>query len=114
PADFGKLTQGICRGSAWRDAKLTNWARRVIKKTSRLTKTASGRSRTKVAKAASISRLVLALSTWICSPMTRAAAAASLNTVSVIALAGFEHGDTSGSGHHFTQEFQPLCGQLTS
>src|SRR5712672_3610059 len=73
PADFGKLTQGICAGSAWRDAKLTNWARRLIKKTSRLTKTASGRSRTKVVKAASISRLVLALRTSICSPMARAA-----------------------------------------
>src|SRR5262245_8766891 len=25
-----------------------------------------------------------------------------------------EHGDTSRSGHYLTQEFQPLCGQLTS
>ena len=53
------------------------------------TKRASGRSRTKVAKAASISRLVLALRTWICSPMARAAASTSLNVVSAFAaLAG--------------------------
>src|SRR5215467_13067339 len=43
---------------------------------------ASGRSRTKLAKAALISRLVLALKTWACSPMARAAASTSLNMVS--------------------------------
>ena len=43
----------------------------------------------KVAKAASISRLVLALRTWICSPMARAAGSTSLNVDSVLpALAG--------------------------
>ena len=60
-----------------------------MKKGSPPTKSASGRSRTKVAKAALISRLVLALKTWICSPMARAAASTSLNVVSVVAaLAG--------------------------
>src|SRR6516162_6495154 len=48
------------------------------------TKTASGRSFAKVAKAASISRLVLALRTWICNPMARAADCTSLNVVSVV------------------------------
>src|SRR5215510_2929015 len=49
-----------------------------------------GFSRTRVAKAASISRLVLALKIWICNPTARAAASTSLNVDSVfIALAGF-------------------------
>ena len=53
------------------------------------TKRASGRSRIKLAKAESISRVVLALRTWICSPMARAAASTSLNVTSVFgALAG--------------------------
>src|SRR5262249_32543222 len=70
-------------GTLWYDAKLTNWARRTLKKTSMPMKTASARSCVKVAKAASISRLVLALSTWICNPMARAADCRSLNVVSV-------------------------------
>ena len=76
------------RGPRWRAARLTNWARRLLKKGSRLTKSASGRSRTKVAKAASISRLVLALRTWICSPMARPAGSTSLNVVSAVGLVG--------------------------
>src|SRR5262249_9881630 len=63
--------------------------RRALKNASLPTKRASGRSRAIVAKAASISRLVLALRTWICSPMVRAAGSTSLNVVSVfVALAG--------------------------
>ena len=79
------------------------------------TKSASGRSRTKVAKAASISRLVLALRTWICSPMARAADSTSLNVVSVLAaLAGLTSTATRvARGHQLTQEFQPLCRQLS-
>jgi ABC transporter substrate binding protein len=60
-------------GILWYAATLANWTRRLRKKGSGLTKSASARSRTDVAKAASISRLVLALRTWICSPMARAA-----------------------------------------
>ena len=41
--------------------------------------------RTKAAKAALISRLVLALSPWICSPRALAAASTSLNVVSALA-----------------------------
>ena len=67
-----------------RREQCASWTRRLMKKASRPTKSASGRSRTKVAKAASISRLVLALRTWICSPMARAAASMSLNVVSVV------------------------------
>jgi hypothetical protein len=49
----------------------------------------SGRSRTKVPKAASISRLLLALRNWICNPMARAADGAASNVVSAFAgLAG--------------------------
>ena len=85
-----------------------------MKKGSWPTKRASGRSRTSVAKAASISRLVLALRTWICSPMARAAASTSLTVVSVVRSIGRidEHGHASGSGHQLTQELQPLCRQL--
>ena len=46
------------------------------------TKSASGRSRTRVAKAASISRLVLAVRIWICSASRRAAASTALNWLS--------------------------------
>src|SRR5258705_353306 len=53
-----------------------------MKKASPLTKRASARSRTIFAKAAAISRLVLALRTWICSPMARAAASKSLTAAS--------------------------------
>ena len=56
-----------------------NWTRRLLKNPSGATKSASARSRTRVAKAASISRLVLALRTWICSPRARAAACTSRN-----------------------------------
>jgi hypothetical protein len=52
-------------------------------------KRASTCSRTKAAKAASISPLVLALTTWICSPIARAAGCTSLNVVSVSTSAGW-------------------------
>jgi hypothetical protein len=45
----------------WIAARSANWTRRLLKSESPVTKSASGRSRTKVAKAAAISRLVLAL-----------------------------------------------------
>ena len=62
--------------------------RRVVKKGSMSTKRASGGSRAKVAKAASISRLVLALRTRICNPMARAADCASLDVVSEVGPVG--------------------------
>ena len=74
----------ISRGSRGATPGGSSWTRRLLKKGSPPTKSASGRSRTRVAKAASISRLVLALKTWICSPMARAAASTSLNVVSVV------------------------------
>jgi hypothetical protein len=52
------------------------------------TKRASARSRTKLAKAALISPLVLALKTLVCSSMVRAADCTSLNVNSMEALAG--------------------------
>ena len=79
----------MSRGRAWRDARWTNWTSRLTKKGSGLTKSASGRSRTKESNPASISRLVLALRTRICSPMARAAGVTSLKVDSaVVALAG--------------------------
>ena len=63
-----------------------------------------------MAKAASISRIVLALSTWICSPMARAASCTSRNVVSATRRIGRidEHGNTHGLGHQLMQESQPL------
>ena len=67
------------------------------------------------AKAASISRLVLALRIWICSPMARAAAPRLSTVVSAVASIGRidEHGHSSGAGQHFAQQLQPLCRQLS-
>src|SRR5262245_6558784 len=80
-------TSANCRcpyvaGTACRVASWTNCTRRLVKNGPELTKRASGRSCTKVAKAASISRMLLALKTWICSPIAGAAASTSLNVVS--------------------------------
>src|SRR5262245_13066734 len=107
---------GYVAGTAWRDARLASCTRRLLKRASLPTKSASGRSRTKVAKAASISRPVLALKTWICSPMARAASSTSRNVLSAFRGGGRidEHGHTSRSGHQLTQELQPLCHQLTT
>jgi ABC-type branched-subunit amino acid transport system ATPase component len=54
----------------FRAAKIANWTRRLLKNPSGATKSASARSCEIVVKAAAISRLVLALRTWICSPIT--------------------------------------------
>ena len=66
--------------------------------------------RTKAAKAALISRLVLALSPWICSPRALAAASTSLNVVSALAaFAGLTSTATrvaAGANH---AELQPFC-----
>src|SRR5262245_12799832 len=70
---------------AWRAINWTNWTRRTLKKGAFATKRASGRSRAIEANASSISRTVLALKIWICSPMTRAAASVSRNVGSVFA-----------------------------
>src|SRR4051794_16606099 len=60
-----------------------------MKNASEATKSASARSRERVAKAASISRLVRALRTAICSPRVRAASGTSRSVVSAVeALAG--------------------------
>src|SRR6516162_5234556 len=92
-------------GTAWRAAMLASCSRRLTKNTSWPTKRASGRSRTKVANASLISRLVLALRTWICNPTARAAGSRSLNVVSVFkTLAGL----TSTA----TRAAQPLRRQL--
>ena len=70
----------------------------------------------KVAKAASISRLVLALRDLDLQPH----GAGSRFHVSQrgLGIAGIgridEHGHASGSGHQLTQEFQPLCRQLAA
>ena len=85
-----------------------------MKKGSGPTKSASGRSRTNVAKAASISRLVLALKIWICSPIARGCRFhVSCNVVSALRTWPVdEHGNRERCGHQLTQEFQPLRRQL--
>jgi hypothetical protein len=69
-------------GIPGRDAKLASCTRRLVKNGSLVTKSASGRRSAKVAKAASISRLVLALRTVVCSPIARAAGSMSRSVVS--------------------------------
>src|SRR5262249_54909435 len=65
-ARFGHLTAGATRRIRSRAASVASWTRRLLKNASGATKRASARSRAVVAKAASISRLVLALRTCIC------------------------------------------------
>ena len=87
----------------------------MLKKGSPLTKRASSRSRPIVSKAATISRLVLALRTWICSCRARAAASTPLNVGSTFGLVGLTStANARGCGHHLTQEFQPFCRQFNS
>ena len=113
-AGFGKVTVRICRGDRVARRHVGQLDTPVSEEGVGSTKRASGRSRTKDAKAASISRLVLALRTWICSPIARAADSTSLNVVSAARIGRIdEHGHTSGCGHQLTQELQPLCHQLS-
>ena len=69
---------GYVAGNRMAHRQMASWTRRLLKKRSGPTKRASARSRTNAAKAASISRLLLALRIWICSPMARAAASTSV------------------------------------
>src|SRR5262245_40507034 len=69
-------------GSPWRAAELASCTRRLVKRGSLATKSASGRRPTKLAKAASISRRVLALTTSVCSLIARAAGSTSRSVVS--------------------------------
>src|SRR5499427_9206993 len=88
--------------------------RRLMKNGSGSTKSASGRSRTKVSKAASIWRLVLVLKTRICSPMACAADATSLNVDSaVVALAGLTNTATRvAPGTNARRSSSRLCRQF--
>src|SRR5436190_5123952 len=62
---IGRVAEVI--GSAWRDARLANCTRRLVKNGSAPTNSASGHSCAKAAKAASISPAVLARATWVSS-----------------------------------------------
>ena len=75
---------------------------------------ASGRSLASVAKAASISRLVLALIERSCSPWRAAAASTSRRLAAmIVGSAGLmQHGDPLGRGHQCPQQLQPLRRQL--
>src|SRR5262249_51976500 len=79
PADFGILTPRICRGDRAVRSQLNQLDTSGSEEGAAADESASGRSRIRVAKAASISPLVLALRTWICSPMARAAVSTSLS-----------------------------------
>src|SRR5262245_7568310 len=76
-------------GTARRAAHWTNWTRRRENDWLALTRRASVRARARLVKAASISRPLLALKTWICKPMARAAVSTPLTVDSVLTgLAG--------------------------
>jgi hypothetical protein len=79
------------------------------------TNSASARSREIAGKAASISRLLLALRTWICSPKSPAVFCTVRKVVSAVAtLLGFDrHGDASGFGSARCGP-QPNCCKLCS
>ena len=89
-------------------------SRLLVKNGSMPTNSASVRSRRRVAKAASISRLVLALTTWTCSPVARAAALhVSQRSLRIRGIGRIdEHGHMSGCGDQLTQKLQPLRRQL--
>src|SRR5262245_19466092 len=65
-----------------------------------------------VSKAESISRPVLALTTWICSPMARAAAVASLTVVSVLAPSAGLTSTAMRAARGTSSRIQPLCQEL--
>src|SRR5215831_6889427 len=66
-----KLEQLGGSAEAGDDCRVRFGHQRKLVRSSRPTNSRSGRSRTKVSKAALISRLVPALSTWNCSPPTK-------------------------------------------
>src|SRR5262245_58083217 len=67
---------------------MTSWTRRVVNNGSGLSRSASARFSTRLAKAVSMSRLVLAVRTSICRPMTEVAARASVILGSAFGLVG--------------------------
>jgi Ku70/Ku80 beta-barrel domain len=75
-------------GTACRSASAANCSLRTEKNTSPPITSPPARSWTKVAKAVSMSRSVLALRTWSWSPSVRAAACRVLDRVSVLGLVG--------------------------
>ena len=75
---------------------------------------ASGRSWAKVAKAASISRLVLALRSRVCSPMISTAASSSRNVTSAEGRLDRLVKRREPCLDQLMQEFEPLRGQLGS
>src|SRR6266446_2506539 len=93
---------------AWRAGSIGSWTRRVLKKASGPTKSASGCSRASVAKAASISRLVLAFSTWICSASLCAAVCTSpQHRFAARGVGGVEqHGDARGRWQKLAKQRQ--------
>ena len=101
-------------GIAWRVARWAMWTRRLRKNGPVPTTRASGRSRTNVAKAALISRLVPALKTWNLQSHGAGSGFHVSAAVAASALAGIDkHGHASGGGHQLAQKFQPLRRQLT-
>jgi hypothetical protein len=74
----------------------------------------SGRSPAKAAKAASISPIVRARATWICSPILLAAVSRSRSVDSAFVIGGVDqHGNASGPWDQLAQKFQPLCHHLS-
>ena len=85
PADGEQSRFPHVAGTASRDARLTNWTRRLVKEGLVADEEGVWLFALEVAKAALISRMVLALSTWIFNPKARAAVSTFRIVVSVVA-----------------------------
>src|SRR5262249_13807635 len=82
------------------------WTRRLVKNVSPATCRASARSRTRVAKAASISLLLLALRTGSVRYVSLRALGSRIGRID-------QHGNTNGLGHQLVQQLQSFRLQLT-
>ena len=102
-------------GIMWRTAKVASCTRRAVNKGPVLTNSASGRSRSNAAKAAPISRPLLALRTWICRAIARAVDSTSCNVELCNCLVGRidKHRHTGSCGYHLAQQGKPLRHQLS-
>src|SRR6516162_6305167 len=101
-------------GIAWRAASATTRSIRLLKRGSPPTSSAPVRAWTTLAKAASISRSVLAFNNWIFNPMTEAAAITSDVIGANNRIVGvLEKADRRNAGHQIMQQRYPLGPEFT-
>src|SRR5262249_23926269 len=91
---------------------MASCTRRLWKKKSGATNSASARSREIAAKAASISPLLLALRTCIFRPKASAACCTSRTVISALTTLVDHHGDANRSRHEIAQQPQSLWHRL--